>query len=200
MPSLVASLPCFLGNSAPTHWPLQKVPKVGLGLTQAPTSLKALATARGVTLSHSVPCPHRAGQLFPYPTKSACPFAGQLRTVWLTCTFQEQAGLSPWERRLQLAGEKPDKLCTPAIQFSQLSVGPAAEGDQWCFWSVWQTHVPVSSREKATVWAGGTLAWGSRVEASMCYELWAGHRSLFCLFLPQPLACLQAHSTALSTA
>lgn len=95
-------------------------------LTQAPASLKALATARGVTHSYSVPCPHGAGQVFHYPTESGFSFAGQLRTVWLTCTFQEQAGFFPLVRRLQLAGEKPDKLCTPPIQFSQLPVEPAA--------------------------------------------------------------------------
>lgn len=90
MPSVVASLSCFLGNSAPTCRPLQKVPKVGPGMTQAPASLKALATAREVTHSCSV---HMG--VFPYPTENGCPLAGQLRTVWLTCTFQEQVGLFP---------------------------------------------------------------------------------------------------------
>lgn len=72
----VASLSCFLGNSARTCRPLQKVSKVGPGLTQAPTSLKALATARGVTHSCSVLCLHGAAQVFHYPTESGCPFAG----------------------------------------------------------------------------------------------------------------------------
>lgn len=72
-------------------------------LTQAPASLKALATARGVTHSYSVPCPHGAGQVFHYPTESGFSFAGQLRTVWLTCTFQEQAGFFPLVRRLTVS-------------------------------------------------------------------------------------------------
>lgn len=98
----------------------RKCPRLDLDwLSEVLASLKALAAASGVTHSCSVPCPHGAGQVFHYPTENGCPLAGQPRTVWLTCTFQVQAGFFPWERRLQLAGGKPDKLCTPPIQLSQ---------------------------------------------------------------------------------